>query len=131
MSIKHVDCASNLVTIAKINPAIALDYAAAVLEELADVVDHCNVADPAVLPEQVYVQVHALKNAVLPTGDRTLIDACTDLMSAASQPGLRSQLATKFLAIAATATSAVTTYRDELVAAASSAAANPPKSSGL
>lgn len=131
MMVAKIDPGSSLATLARINPAAATNYADAILQELDEIVKHCTVADPTTSAEELFAQVHALKNAVAPTGDHALIGACTGLLGPLMQGERRAEMATQFRLVAAAAAIAVADYRRDVGPMASSAAASSSKPSGL
>ncbi|MBO9879567.1 hypothetical protein [Xanthomonas sp. D-99] len=131
MMVAKIDPASNLATLARINPGAAANYAAAILHELDEIVKRSTVGDPTTSAEELYAQVHALKNAVAPTGDHVLINACASLLGPLMQAERRTEMATQFRFVASAAAMAVADYRRDVEAMASSAAVNLSKPSGL
>ncbi|MBV6800004.1 hypothetical protein [Xanthomonas euvesicatoria] len=131
MMVAKIDPGSNLATLARINPLAAANYADAILQELDEIVKHCTVADPTTSGEELFAQVHALKNAVAPIGDHALIVACTGLLGPLMQGERRAEMATQFRLVAAAAATAVADYRCDFRSTASIAAASSFKPSGL
>jgi hypothetical protein len=130
MNKPRIEGSSNLAALARINPCAANDYAGAILRELKELAVRCSVADPLTSAEDVFAQVHALKNAVSPTGDRKLIEACAEISANAALLDRRREIAVAFLAIIEATISAVMDYRNEL-ATASSTEASASRLSGL
>lgn len=75
----QVEPGSTLDAMAALNPASVASYTDAVLGEIGRCIERCSIAAPGADESEILEQIHALKNALAPTGSPELLKACEQL----------------------------------------------------
>lgn len=90
------------------------DYVAAVLGEIERCIGTCTIQVPDTSEESILDQIHALKNALAPSGAAQLLQACERLRSDVCHGVDRIVVARRYQAVANAALKLVTGFRETL-----------------
>jgi hypothetical protein len=106
-----VEPGSQLDTMARLSPAARVRYVDALLKELDDAIASCTISHASTSADDAYEQIHALKNAVIPTGCQALLAACHQLQTSACETACRGDLEAGFIGIARNTRRLILAYR--------------------
>lgn len=109
-----VEQGSQLAIMAEVNRAAGMRYADALLSELEGLLAACTKGDVAASPVAAFEHIHALKNAVIPTGCEQILSACTDLHIRAAWSREQVEFKADFTAIAQATQDLIRAFRRAL-----------------